>query len=300
MASALEAKLLPDDILPTELEIYQHYLHLCEIKKESGEWQLSGRAATSLKTKAQVVMSDVAEQWKKTPIPHDFQEKKVLLRVEYLIEKIRNFTKNPRTDEEIRAKFDNFFDVALCKCSNICSCAPEKQVPSAWKKFLMDQRGDRKMGGFLSSRKLSLRGATGKEKEDRKRRAEIEEKMKEKKEVIEKKQKKEKESKMEMEEQFKKVKLEDREDSSGKRDSDSEWEELDDREGKKEKKKRNKKPLLNFARACDRFGISDRAGAFVGSSLLMDYGIITKEDTSHLIDPSKLRRQRLRQGKIIA
>ena len=49
----------------------------------------------------------------------------------------------------------------------------------------MDQRGERKMGGFLSSRKLSLRGATGKEKEDRKRRAEMDEKLKEQKEVIE-------------------------------------------------------------------------------------------------------------------
>ena len=104
---------------------------------------------------------------------------------------------------------------------------------------------------------------------------------------------------MEMEEQFKKVKLEDREDSSGKRNSDSK-EELDGEEKKEKKKKRNRKPLSNFVRACDRFGISDQAGAFVGFSLLMDYGIITKEDTTQLIDPTKLRRQRQRLGKIIA
>ena len=49
---------------------------------------------------------------------------------------------------------------------------------------------------------------------------------------------------------------------------------------------------------CDRYGISDRAGAAVANAVLQDYGTITKHNPREVIDCSKLRRKRERWGKI--
>lgn len=56
------------------------------------------------------------------------------------------------------------------------------------------------------------------------------------------------------------------------------------------KKKRLNLPSL--ALACDRTGVSDRAAAIIASSVLKDVGIISSNDTSSVIDRSKLRRER--------
>ena len=50
--------------------------------------------------------------------------------------------------------------------------------------------------------------------------------------------------------------------------------------------------LPNFARECDRYGLSDRSGAAVASGLLQDLGIVTQASSSKVIDRSKLRRSR--------
>lgn len=56
------------------------------------------------------------------------------------------------------------------------------------------------------------------------------------------------------------------------------------------KKKRLNLPSL--ALACDRTGVSDRAAAIIASSVLKDVGIISPNNTSSVIDHSKLRRER--------
>lgn len=56
------------------------------------------------------------------------------------------------------------------------------------------------------------------------------------------------------------------------------------------KKKRLNLPSL--ALACDRTGVSNRAAAVIASSVLKDVGIISSNDTSGVIDRSKLRRER--------
>lgn len=59
----------------------------------------------------------------------------------------------------------------------------------------------------------------------------------------------------------------------------------------------NRNILTYLARECDRFGVSDRCGASIANAVLRDYGIITAEDTSKLIDRNKLRRARDRTRK---
>ena len=49
--------------------------------------------------------------------------------------------------------------------------------------------------------------------------------------------------------------------------------------------------LHNVAIMCERYQISDRAGAAIGSATLKDFRVVTDYDTSLLIDRSKLRRE---------
>ena len=50
--------------------------------------------------------------------------------------------------------------------------------------------------------------------------------------------------------------------------------------------------LTSLGRTCDRFRISDRAGATVASAALQDFGVITTQEKSKVVDKSKRRRQR--------
>lgn len=60
----------------------------------------------------------------------------------------------------------------------------------------------------------------------------------------------------------------------------------------KVKVKQNRMILRNLAKECDRWGVSDRAGAAIANAVLIDAGIITYEDQTNVIDKSKLRRSR--------
>ena len=249
---------------------------------KSREWI---RIGTTLTEKSKWVALSVSEQWKKTNIPHeDCSTRNSGKRVELLITSVRNFKKGRGVD----------MNVAKCKCPGQCTCSPEDQVPPVWKQFLEDQRGERKMAGFLSSRKLSLRGAAVKDEEDRKRKADIELKMEKKEDLVTKKKKQEEKSKKELDEQFKMVNLDEVEFSDS--DTDEEWEDMEEEGQEKEKKRRNRKQLPVIAEGCDRARVPDRVGALIANCALIEYGIITPEDTFHVIDPSKLRRQRLKWG----
>ena len=54
--------------------------------------------------------------------------------------------------------------------------------------------------------------------------------------------------------------------------------------------------MKNFARECDRYCISDRAAAKIANGLLKDLKIVKRGETSMLICPSKVRRERVRWG----
>ena len=60
----------------------------------------------------------------------------------------------------------------------------------------------------------------------------------------------------------------------------------------KENSKQNRTKLPKTAEACDRYLVSDRAGAAIASGVLRDYGIINDADTSQVIGPRKLADER--------
>ena len=52
-----------------------------------------------------------------------------------------------------------------------------------------------------------------------------------------------------------------------------------------------------MARECDRHGVSDRSAAAIASAVLKDVGVGHEDDSSHVIDPSKIRRERKKRRK---
>ena len=54
----------------------------------------------------------------------------------------------------------------------------------------------------------------------------------------------------------------------------------------------NRSSLREVAVTCERFGISDRAGAAIATAALKAFGIVTDTNKTNVIDPSKLRRER--------
>ena len=55
---------------------------------------------------------------------------------------------------------------------------------------------------------------------------------------------------------------------------------------------RNMMKFPTVARECDRYGVSNAAGAAIATAALTEYGTINQSDSTAVIDRAKLRRQR--------
>ena len=56
--------------------------------------------------------------------------------------------------------------------------------------------------------------------------------------------------------------------------------------------RQNRESYRNLAQCCDRFNISDRVGAALATSVLMDHGLVNSTDHTSAIARNKLRRER--------
>ena len=61
----------------------------------------------------------------------------------------------------------------------------------------------------------------------------------------------------------------------------------------------NRMSLEHLSCACDKFNVSDRAGAAIAAGVLKDYAIITGTDTRHVIDRSNLRRKQTKHREVV-
>ena len=181
-------------------------------------------------------------------------------------------------------------------------------MPIVWKYFLRDQRGERRLQGVLSDRLLSLRSAANREREEQEKREVIRYKAEE----LERKKRQEEEKNVksidDIEQQVPTLNsLEDEEnvedvnDEEGEED-DSNWEDCEDKDTttKSKPSKYNTIALKNFIRECERYGLSDRGAAKVANGLLRDLKIVKKGETSNLICPSKVYRERIKWGNKLA
>ena len=308
MATFSDPVRLKEDVLPTELDIYKHYLYLNAVKIQDRTWVTN----TPVSKKAGSVMTDVAAIWSKTGIPFDLAGYPGEKRIMYVINKGRTLNKvgMERRGEEFGQELDVLFDIASCKHVDggiACSCSIKDKVPTTWRLFLADQRTQRQMLGVLKSdRYLTLRtAAQGRDSAEEESRQAVRYKVEE----IERKKKEEHDRKKKADEAvamlFSKAPIEaedieieetDIEQEVEDKSDDSDWEDIDEN---LPKRKYNCMSLKYFARECDRYGISDRAGAKIGNGLLKDMGLVNKEDMEKLICQTKLRRERRKWGVIL-
>ena len=163
-------------------------------------------------------------------------------------------------------------------------------MPLTWKLFLEDQRGQRKLQGVLSDKTLSLRAASNRALADQELKQIIRFKLEENAQ---------KENSQKISDDYYEeadINLSNVSDSDS--DSDSDWVDIEE-ESEREMgtEHYNTMSLKYFSRECDRYRISDRAGAKIANGLLKDLGIVSKSSTDKLIGPSKLRRERAKWGK---
>ena len=212
---------------------------------------------------------------------------KSLQRIKDMIESLNNEVRSLRKSHKrylksqlIEQKHNKFqdkcsmlFDIAACQCKNNCKCPNEKKVPKKEQRFLKDQHTQRKMviGGTdmtNSSRKVKIY-------------------LKKEQNVIDIQQP--------STSGLQSSNTVDTSDSSTPLTSADE-EEFEMPPAKK--KKNLVTPLPSVAEAADRVGISQRGAAFITSAVLQDFGIITENDTSQVIDKCKIHRERTRARTI--
>ena len=290
--------------LPTKASIYNLYLTMREEGVESGKWPHNIAISEVVKT----VSERVKDQWDKTEITSLFfteplkAERKVL----EVVMKMKTLLKTPvdrrKKDFEIKLnEFSGLLDLAACDHTTVssCSCPPSRKVPEAWRSFLQDQRGPRLQCSLLN--RLRLRPGTVPAlpvSPEETLAREQEKKRKERKDLeLEREKKARDKSNQQKDKMKRKIEFESDEDAADiKSDSasESEWE---DEKDVKKTPEYNTLKLKNFAREVDRYKVSNRAAAKIGNGLLKDLKIVTRNNTSKLLCPGKVRREREKYGK---
>ena len=162
--------------------------------------------------------------------------------------------------------------------------------------------------GVLSTRTLSLRAASERDRQGQEARDMVRFKMEQLQREEKKKTEREERSKQDCEILFSTVPVDDidfsedsSEDNNGDdgQETDSDWEDVEEEVTEDNTSNYNLRSLKYFSMECDRYGVSDRAGAKIGNGLLKDLGIVKRGCTAKLICPSKLRRERRKWGKLL-
>ena len=290
---------LPENVLPTYQSVMRYYV----LVKQRLKWNNNNKDASVADIAQQVAVS-VENIWLKSSIPL-VSHKRVLNMIRSYHDKYMKLIKplkGRQNDEKYRRKIFEFreegssklFDIAACKCAlDKCDCVKEHKVPVAEKPFLCDQRTCRLM--YIST----LDRATTNKLIKRNNR---------------------KSANAERSEKYRKMCYtentnDNTDDTSSSCQLDncneqSDCEKFDDKitldsmesvnteSTRKRKQGASRLPpilrrsLPTLARACDRHGLSDRSAASVASAVLQDFGLLTADDSSNVIDKSKVRRER--------
>ena len=119
---------LRGDVLPTEIQIYNHFLFLIQQKCSTGDWKNN----TPLSTKANAVFNDVSVIWDSTAIPNMLKSREGMRKITTLLNKCKTLTKVPLSRRQ--PGFDNdlqqLFDVSICHHAEDrkCTCEQEHKV----------------------------------------------------------------------------------------------------------------------------------------------------------------------------
>ena len=257
---------LSDCVLPSYRDVMRHYLLLRNT-------EVGGCASNS------EVIRKITERletiWQKASIPVT-TSKSIVDRIITYHKKYRTLMKPYKSQRGKSAtydkKFDMFvgdslklFDIATCKCvTSGCTCPRDHKVPQDERAFLVDQRTERKMmiGGIDAKQTNVLH-----KREERKR----------------------KRTHSEVAADCNSLDL-----SSSTEDvppvptSDKDYVPTTPSAPKSESLIK----LDRFLLECDRSAVSDRTGARLASAYAQDLGLIDSSSSPHVVDRSKIRRQR--------
>jgi hypothetical protein len=285
------ARELFNNVLPTNLQVAQHFLFIKTRKNESN------------KDKYKDVSDAVISLWSKASIP-SIQSQSVVKRVESLIctgsELCRSKSSSKRK-ATFETSLNSLFDIAACRCaisydesskqvSLVCNCPRDFKVPKDEILFLYDQRNSRQM--FIGGVDITTTNRLQK----RLKRRHVEQVH-----VVEATDKNDRLSCGESSNvycpSFDDVEDEENDqvsDCKSSIDSDDEFHVSDT-----EETSQMRVPLQHLAKEADRYGVSDRAAASLATAVLIDFGIVSKQDQSFVIDKNKVHRERVKLRKCL-
>ena len=190
--------------------------------------------------------------------------------------------------KEFQSKLDSIFDLIACKCDIntceavscdgcengahiTCKCTKDKKIPLKELSFVLDQRN--RVGG---KGKMQLGALDAKETNRME------------KNLLKKQKKKYGDDKQGDLDRIQPHEEEGEEDTT----KDDDYFYFDEPEPEPKKvTQQNRMKLRNAAKECVRWNVSPRGGAAIISAALVDYGIVTENDTALVVDKNKLRRE---------
>lgn len=256
-------------VLPCNGDVMRYFLF---VQNNSSEIKSVAEISKLVAEKVQTI-------WWKASLPTISNQQCVALLKKYH-KQFMNLKKSlKKTSNCVRNKLQCFqsesnkklFDISTCKCKelSLCNCEKLKKVPKLEHDFLKDQRTTRKM--FMG-------------KVDAKTTRVLKKRL-ERKEEIASCSRLKSETKTKPDEVFSDSSSLSQQDT----DSDEEFKPTTSTSAND-----ISLAIPSLAKAIDRAGLSSRKGAMIASAVLEDVGLITKSDTSHVIDKCKLDRQRKR------
>lgn len=280
-----DPKPFKDIMLPTYADIIRHYLFLRQALLNLNKQE------PSLAIVCSPLIIDLKVLWEKSSISI-VSDQQILHKIKEYHKKYRDIKKPIKKDGKLNMspKVIRFrelgektlFDISLCKCKDFLQCSCNIKVPINERQFLIDQRTSRKMViGKIDIKTTKIL----------KRRLE-------RKVIAAQRTEQKSEEDVDICRTTSSV-LKDCPSSPSVSSNDSVDhqvpENIDILNVPSTSQMRTKLPSL--AQACDRTGVSDRSAAILVNAALKDMGIITAEESSKIIDRSKIRRERVKARK---
>lgn len=261
------------NVLPTCSDVMRHYLYIKQDLEVNKKWASVGKISSLL-------MKEIKKLWEMSSIP-TISNQHILVKIRKMHKAYRNVKKNVKITGKLNqskkvvsfreSAEKDLFDICICKCNDLSKCTCKVKVPVAERAFLADQRTFRRMGiGSIDVKTTQVL----KKRHQRKVKA-----AKYQNTHITEDNDKEKCNILSTSEEATTSNSNSSKDTSPKDHTNPSTSQL-----------RTKLP--NVALACDRTGVSDRSAAILINSALKDMGIISKNNSSKVVDRSKIRRER--------
>jgi hypothetical protein len=267
---------LQNNVLPTYEDVMKLFILITH--SSTGKKQYRDLVHNS----SEIVATQVEDAWYKASIPI-IEHRTILARIKAYHEKYRNILKPYESRKNVDSykykllEFQNeskkLFDIATCKCKTYdnCLCEKDRKVPLKERVFLSDQRTIRSMMIGTIDRNTTKKNENN---IDRKLKREIYEKN------------------MVTPDTNKPITSSNVKNVSQTENQVSQNSTPQILSNTTVINSTSTKVFPVVARTLDRYGVSDRVGAAIVSATLQDIGLITQNDTSNVVDRSKIRRAR--------